>query len=123
MEKTTFHTGTFNGIPMNVPNKTPIQTKDFYISYNNYDIAIYGCPTTALVLEKPCVKFLILNGNHTKQYKDIIEKGGTYQDCLQYFVDTIDKKSKYSENFDKRLVFENDNLIEINETDKNLLPK
>lgn len=58
----------------------------FYISYNNYDIAIYGCVTTALVLGQ-MQKFFILKGNHQKQYAELIEQG--FDRCLDYYKNNI----------------------------------
>jgi len=66
----------------------------FYISYNNYDIDIYGCKTTALVLGQ-MQKFYILNGDHRKQYTEIIEQG--FDKCLSYYKDNIKNANKYSE--------------------------
>ncbi|MGG1263817.1 hypothetical protein [Brevibacillus laterosporus] len=66
----------------------------FYISYNNYDIYIYGCATTALVLGQ-MQKFYILNGDHRKQYVEIIEQG--FDKCLSYFNDNVNNINKYSD--------------------------
>lgn len=54
----------------------------FYVSYNNYDRAIYGDVTTALVLGQ-MQKFYILTGNHCEQYKELINQG--FIRCLEYF--------------------------------------
>ena len=90
---TTAHTQFVNGIPVTIPNKTiePKIRADFYISYNNYDRADYGGhDTTALVLEdeKSLSVFLILNGNHMKQYSALKEQG--FKACYQYFLQNID---------------------------------
>jgi len=60
----------------------------FYISYNSYDIATYGDVTTALVLGQ-MQKFYILNGDHRKQYEEIIEQG--FYKCLEYFKNNINQ--------------------------------
>ena len=95
-----------------MPNTITNQAPDFYISYNDRDHDIYGSDTTALVSENP-IKFLILNGNHTKQYDEIIARGGTYYDCVQYFRDNENLKSKYSENWDELLVFDGNRLVAV----------
>ena len=87
----------FNGIPCNVPNDITSENKDFYISYNSRDVEIYGTDTTALV-NKDMTKFLILNGNHSKQYNDIIKNNGSYNDCINYFLDNFILKNKKSDN-------------------------
>ena len=68
--------------------------KSFYISYNDFDTAIYGSDTTALVLGQ-MVNFYILNGDHRKEYNALIESG--LQSCLDYFQNHRDQKNKYSE--------------------------
>lgn len=68
--------------------------KGFYISYNNYDRRIYGDVTTALVLGQ-MQKFYILNGDHRKQYKELIEHG--FDKCLEYFKANISQVNKYSD--------------------------
>lgn len=66
-----------------IPN-TCIGGEGFYISYNNYDINIYGCDTTALV-KGQMERFYILNGDHRAQYQPLIAKG--FDACLKYFCD------------------------------------
>lgn len=100
------------GIPLVTPNTITAQNTDFYISYNDRDRHIYGDVTTALVSEKP-VKFLILKGNHTEQYEQILSKGGSYDDCVQYFRDNESLKAKYSENWDEVMVFQDGKLVTI----------
>lgn len=102
----------FNGIPTFIPNDITANTDEFYISYNDRDISIYGSVTTALVLNKP-LKFLILNGKHSKAYNDIISMGGGYAQCLEYFKSNIDKKSKYSENWNETLVLDKNGLFHV----------
>lgn len=80
-------------------NNLPIEMglkvyEGFYISYNNYDIAHYGCNTTALVLGQ-MQKFYILNGDHRKQYAKIIDQG--FDKCLSYYKDNINNANKYSD--------------------------
>lgn len=86
----------FNGIPVSVPNDITKETKDFYISFNSRDSYIYGDVTTALV-DKNQSKFLILNGNHTEQYNNIVSNGGGYAECVEYFESHISMKSKFSD--------------------------
>jgi len=63
---TTAHTQFLGGVPCNVPNRTDdvvTGSPHWYVSYNNYDQAVYGSDTTALVLGQ--VEYiLILNGDH-----------------------------------------------------------
>lgn len=66
----------------------------FYVSYNSYDIGIYGDVTTALVLGQ-MQKFYILNGNHSEEYKKIIKDG--FEKCLEYFNKNISQINKYSD--------------------------
>lgn len=54
----------------------------FYISYNDHDIGIYGCDTTAIVLGQ-MQGFLILKGDHRSQYAPLVEQG--LDRCLDYF--------------------------------------
>jgi hypothetical protein len=82
-----------------VVNNSPIEMdfkiyEGFFISYNNYDINLYGCITTALVLGQ-MQKFYILNGDHRKQYEEIIEQG--FHKCLSYYKDNINNANKYSD--------------------------
>lgn len=98
-----------DGIPIFVPNDIVNVTKDFYISYNSRSIGDYGCATTALVSNEP-VRFLILNGDHTKQYDQIIADGGGYSGCVEYFRNNQHLKAKHSENWDEMMVFENGKL-------------
>ncbi len=108
----------FNGIPVFVPNDITGSKDNFYVSYNNRDNYHYGCDTTALVLESPIsTRFLILNGNHTKEYNEIINNGGSYKDCVKYFEQNISLKNKFSENSDEWLIFKDGKLIKIKEKD------
>lgn len=66
----------------------------FYVSYNSYDIAIYGDVTTALVLGQG-QRFYILNGDHGNEYAKIIKNG--FEKCLEYFKKNIMQINKYSE--------------------------
>lgn len=58
----------------------------FYVSYNEYDTAIYGCDTTALVVGQ-MEKFYILNGDHREKYSSLIERG--FDACMSYFQENI----------------------------------
>jgi hypothetical protein len=70
--------------------------KGFYISYNDKDIADYGCDTTAIVIGQ-MEKFYILNGDHRKEYSNIVDQG--INKCLEYFEKNIDKRNKHSDIF------------------------
>jgi len=104
-EKSTVSVEYFKGMPITVYNSVTDESstdveyngekyKGFYVSYNNHDRRIYGCKTTALVLGQ-MQKFFILNGNHTKQYNELIPQG--FEACLQYYKDNIDQSNKYSD--------------------------
>ncbi|MBO5019781.1 MAG: hypothetical protein J6D52_03850 [Clostridia bacterium] len=66
----------------------------FYVSYNSYDIAIYGDVTTALVLGQ-MQKFYILNGDHREGYKKLISAG--FEKCMEYFIKNISLINKNSD--------------------------
>lgn len=66
----------------------------FFISFNSYDLDIYGGPTTALVLGQ-MQKFYILKGDHRKQYAELIEQG--FNRCLDYYKNNITNSHKYSD--------------------------
>lgn len=103
------------GTPLFIPNDVAVETPEFYISYNDRDVSSYGDVTTALVLTENGnpVKFLILNGNHINAYKEIVAKGGSYTECLAYFKSNLDKQSKFSENWDERIVVKEDGSIHV----------
>ena len=75
----------YNGVPLYTPNDV-VESKGFYISYNDRDKRIYGDVTTALV-DNDMTKFLILNGNHVNEYNKIIANNGKYEDCIKYFLE------------------------------------
>ena len=98
MEHSTLHVESFNGIQVLVPNRV-FKTRTHVISYNNRDIGIYGCATTAVIL--PCQYgtkkhyddcYLILRGNHVEALKplDLVE-------TLEYISKNIHLKALYSE--------------------------
>ena len=89
---TTAHLAIIEGFPVVEPNQVQ-EGEDFYISYNDYDIAIYGCATTALV-KGQMEQFYILNGDHRKAYAPLIEKG--FAACFDYFLQNINLISKHS---------------------------
>lgn len=88
------------GIPLMTPNTVSLEANSFYVSYNDRDVSIYGDVTTALVLNNP-LRFSILNGNHTKQYNEIVANGGGYEECLDYFKNNIQFISKFSDKLDE----------------------
>ncbi len=67
---------------------------EYYISYNNYDVAVYGDVTTALVIGQ-MEGFLILNGNHQDGFNEASKDG--FAGCLEYFNENIDQANRYSE--------------------------
>ena len=79
----------FDGIPIMVPNDV-ISGDGFYVSYNSRDTEFYGCDTTALV-KGQMENFLILNGDHTEKYIELIPKG--YDACVEYFKENIELKN------------------------------
>ena len=89
---TTLSTKFINGVPVQTPNKVTKETKSYHISYNNRDISIYGSDTTALYINSTG-QFLILNGNHTKNYKDL----STLDEHVKYFYSNINKVNPRSE--------------------------
>lgn len=66
---------------LSIPNET-IQADGFYVSYNDTDYDIYGSDTTALVFGQ-MERFFILNGDHRRQYLDLMKDG--FHACLDYF--------------------------------------
>lgn len=99
----TVSTKMIDGLPIITYNEVPIERTEriiyknktydgFYISYNNYDLDIYGSDTTALVLGQ-MEEFLILNGNHIKEYKKL--NGEPFSKYLDYFR----KNKKYVNSF------------------------
>lgn len=66
----------------------------FYVSYNSYDVSVYGDVTTALVLGQ-MQKFYILNGDHSEEYKKIIKDG--FEKCMDFFRKNIALINKYSD--------------------------
>jgi hypothetical protein len=66
----------------------------FYISYNPVDISLYGDKTTALVYGQ-MQHFYILNGDHRKEYQELMRFG--WNVCFRYFESNQSKWNKYSE--------------------------
>lgn len=89
----------YDGIKLDFPNDIIFSNEEFYISYNDRDISLYGCDTTALV-DHNMTKFLVLNGDHRPQYSEIISKGGRYEECEKYFIQNQHLKSKMSDRVD-----------------------
>lgn len=82
----------FDAIPLMIPNDVLVR-KDFYISYNNRDIGVYGSETTALVIGN-MEKFLVLDGNHAKAYLEFRED---LHACIDYFKRNISLVNKFSD--------------------------
>jgi hypothetical protein len=81
---------------LSVPN-TNINGDGFYVSYNNHDVDIYGSDTTALVFGQ-MQRFFILNGDHRRQYMDLIPQG--FAACLDYYKANPDRQNFRSDRTD-----------------------
>ena len=101
----TLHLKNYNNIIFKMPNKLIICNDDiiiynnkkyygWYISYNDYDINIYGNITTALVLGQ-MEKFYILNGDHRGGYEKLINYG--FWECLKYYKSQINEYNKFTD--------------------------
>lgn len=101
-----------------VPNKIKVLSEDFYlidnniyqgcyISYNRYDLNLYGDVTTALVFGQAEI-FLILNGNHFSNYLYIHDPFK----CVEYFQNNLSSMNKYSNKVPKEIKIVN-NLEEL----------
>jgi hypothetical protein len=78
--------------PLFVPNEVYSTSDEFYISYNDYDVAIWGSDTTALVYGQ-MEQFYVLDGDHREAYKNLVPQG--FDACMEYFKANIHLKSKY----------------------------
>lgn len=99
----------YKGIPIFIPNDTFDLIDDgCYVSYNSHS-AYYGCDTTALVRMDGInpTKFLILNGNHAKEYYTL----GNYAECVEYFKCHLEQQNKYSENWDEEIITRSDGSL------------
>lgn len=65
---------------------------DFYTSYNDVDVGIYGNVTTAVVTGQ-MEHFYILNGDHRKAYAAM----KSLDECMNYFIANIDQINFMSE--------------------------
>lgn len=92
MEKSTASLKFVKGMPLSIPNKIVSDKKEYHISYNNRDVALYGCSTTAIYINETS-QFLILNGNHSENYNEL----ESLKDCLDYFYKNIDQANPKSE--------------------------
>lgn len=103
--KSSVSTSNYKGIPIinynsiigenNAKIKVDGKTYDgFYVSYNSYDVKVYGDVTTALVLGQ-MQKSYILNGDHREGYKNIIKDG--FGKCMEYFRKNIASINQYSD--------------------------
>jgi hypothetical protein len=82
-----------------LPDKVIHANETFYISLNETDIQLYGYVTTALVKQQNGnpISFYILNGNHSKEYNEILKKGGNFSECMDYFKKNKTQISKFSD--------------------------
>ncbi|MBK6616335.1 MAG: hypothetical protein IPG27_20420 [Ottowia sp.] len=78
---------------VSVPNST-MDGDGFYVSFNDHDIGVYGCATTALVLGQG-QKFYILKGDHRAMYAALISQG--FDACLSYFKANLGDVHRYSD--------------------------
>lgn len=84
-----------SGLPLPVVQyNSTIDGEGFYISFNDYDMWIYGCDTTALVFGQ-MQTFYILNGDHRAAYAALIPEG--FDACLDYYKANIEQANKRSE--------------------------
>ena len=77
-----------------VQHNSTINGKGFYVSFNDHDMWIYGCNTTALVREEMDGLY-ILNGDHRAAYAALIPQG--FEACLEYFKSNIALVNKCSD--------------------------
>ncbi|WP_116827215.1 MULTISPECIES: hypothetical protein [Pseudomonas syringae group] len=80
-------------VPVVQYNST-INGKGFFVSFNDHDMWIYGCDTTALVRDQ-MDGFYILNGDHREAYVGLIPQG--FEACLDYFNSNIGLVNKRSD--------------------------
>lgn len=94
-QKSGYHHVEIGGIlqQLHVPNDT-MSGDGFYISLNAHDVDIYGDVTTALVRGQ-MEAFYILNGDHMRQYAELIDVG--FDACMAYFMENIDQINKRSD--------------------------
>lgn len=97
-----------NGIPpifspnsvMPAEEDDSLDDKDplFYLSYNNRDVGLYGCDTTAVVLAQ-MLRFYILEGDHRDALAAI--KQGGFTACMEYVRQHHDQLHKRSDPIDE----------------------
>jgi len=94
IEDSTSSVKLLGGVPCTIPNVITKNDKNsgFYVSYNNRSLSDYGCKTTALYI-KETAQYLILNGNHTLNYKDCTD----LKSHLFYFYSKIEEANHRSE--------------------------
>lgn len=80
-------------LPLSIPNSVT-DAGDFYISFNDCDISLYGDVTTALVFGQ-MEAFYVLNGDHRKAYAELQGKG--FDACMAYFKSNIASINKRSD--------------------------
>ena len=93
VELSTVRERIINGMHCLFPNVI-LNGVGFYVSYNNYDVDIYGTDTTALVWGQ-MENFYILEGDHREGYKPLLDSG--FDACLEYFKNNLELVSKFSE--------------------------
>lgn len=87
---------------------------DYHVSYNSMDAWLYGCDTTAIVVNYDEL-FLILNGDHRDKLEEITETSGL-QGCIDYFIENIhlaNNRSEHSTKFCKAEIIGQDNYDRI----------
>lgn len=83
----------FGRLPVTVPNEV-VSRAGFYVSFNDHDIGIYGCATTALVIGQG-ERFYILNGDHRAGYASLIDLG--LDACMTYFKEKSVEMNRFSD--------------------------
>jgi hypothetical protein len=107
MKRSTYSIKLLGGIPIGVPNVVDETKAGYYVSYNNYDVGIYGSDTTAIVVDRSSA-FLILNGDHREQLR-----GLSLKDACAYFHANSDNKNKRSNDHEDDFLKEIDGVWKI----------
>lgn len=76
------------GVPFLTPNVVVKEDANWHVSYNNVDAGIYGCDTTAIVVNN--WDFYILNGNHVASLKFL----DNLAEAIDYFFSKPDQHNK-----------------------------
>ena len=77
----------------NITNDVETGSPHWYISYNSYDISTYGDVTTAVVIGQMEL-FLILNGDHRNEIREVIESKNNSTTRLRRVINYVKKNKK-----------------------------